>query len=123
MKPPPSPREGMKSRLPRGTAHLVTAIVVLILTVALSVASGSHIRSIFPYALAVGLMAWRHGMGAGFLFAGLATLAALAAGAFPSREELEGQEVGEGLFTYLKLSAVAVGVALGKRARRADRSP
>lgn len=54
-------------------------------------------------------------MSAGFLFAGLATLAALAASAFPTREELEGQEAGEGLYTYLKLSAVAAGVALGKR--------
>ena len=56
-------------------------------------------------------------MGAGFLFAGLATLTALAAGA-----EWIG-EVGEGLFTYLKLSAIAAGVALGKRARNGRRKP
>ena len=56
-------------------------------------------------------VAWRHGIGAGFLFAGLARLAALATGAFPTRPEWAGVEVGEGLFTYLKLSVVASGVA------------
>ena len=68
--------------------------------------------------IAVGLVSWHHGMKAGFVFAGLGTLAALATGAFPSHEGLRGQELGEGLYTYLKLSAVVLGVALGKRARQ-----
>lgn len=92
-------------------------IAVLLLTVAVSLAADAPMRSLIPYALAVAPVTWRHGMGAGFLFAGLATLAALAAGAFPTRAEWIGQEVGEGLFTYLKLSAIVAGVALGKRAR------
>lgn len=92
-------------------------IAVLLLTVAVSLAADAPVRSLIPYALAVAPITWRHGMGAGFLFAGLATLAALAAGAFPTRAEWIGQEVGEGLVTYLKLSAIVAGVALGKRAR------
>ncbi len=91
-------------------------IAVLFLTVAVSLAADAPVRSLIPYALAVALVTWRHGMGAGFLFAGLATLAALAAGAFPTRAEWIDQAVGEGLFTYLKLSAIVAGVALGKRA-------
>lgn len=50
----------------------------------------------YTYGLAVAPVAWRHGMEAGFLFAGLATLATLTAGAFPTRAEWRGQEVGEG---------------------------
>jgi hypothetical protein len=49
--------------------------------------------------------------------------AALATGAFPTRAELNGQEAGEGLFTYFKLSAIAVGVAIGKRTRRNNQKP
>jgi hypothetical protein len=98
--------------------HLLAGGAVLLLVVLVSWLVNAPIRSIFPYAFAVGLVTWKHGMTAGFLFAGLATLAALATGAFPSREEFSGQEVGEGLYTYLKLSAVSAGVALGKRIRR-----
>ena len=77
-------------------------------------AADSPVRSLIPYGLAVAPVAWRHGIGTGFLFAGLATLAALAAGAIPTRPELSGEEVGEGLLTYAKLSAIAVGVSLGR---------
>ncbi|MGV1046877.1 hypothetical protein [Limnohabitans sp.] len=115
MKPP---HEGVENRLLWISRHLLAGSVVLLLVIFVSWLVNTPIRSIFPYAFAVGLVTWRHGMTAGFLFAGLATLAALATGAFPSREELSGQEVGEGLYTYLKLSAVAAGVALGKRVRR-----
>lgn len=97
--------------------HLLAGIAVLLLVILVGWIGNTPIRSIFPYAFAVGLVAWRHGMTAGFQFAGLATLAALATGAFPSREELSGHEAGEGLYTYLKLSAVAAGVVLGKQAR------
>ena len=76
--------------------------------------TGAQPRSLWPGG-STGRLASRYG--AGFLFAGLATLVALAVGAFPTRPEVGGQEVEEGLFTYLKLSAIAAGVALGKRER------
>lgn len=114
MKPP---HEGAEHRLLWISRHLLVGVAVLLLVVLVGWVGNTPIRSIFPYAFAVGLVAWKHGMTVGFLFAGLATLAALATGAFPSREELSGQEVGEGLYTYLKLSAVAAGVALGKQVR------
>lgn len=110
------------NHLPLASPHWM-GLAVLLLTIAVSLVGDAPVRSLIPYGLAVAPVAWRHGMGAGFLFAGLATLAALAAGAFPTREEWSGQEVGEGLFTYLKLSAIAAGVALGKRARTKPRQP
>lgn len=91
---------------------------MLLLVILVGWVGNTPIRSIFPYVFAVSLVAWKHGMTAGFVFAGFATVAALATGAFPSREELSSHEAGEGLYTYLKLSAVAAGVALGKQARR-----
>jgi len=99
------------------SAHLGIAIMLLVLTAAFSIAAESPVRSIFPYGVAVALVAWRHGMSAGFIFA------ALAAGAFPTRAELSGEEAGEGLFTYFKLSAIVVGVAIGKRTGRKNQKP
>jgi hypothetical protein len=119
-----TPLSGMRRRMRRlASAHLGIAIGVLVLTAALSIAAESPVRSILPYGVAVALVAWRHGMSAGFVFAALATFAALAAGAFPTRAELSGEEAGEGLFTYFKLSAIAVGVAIGKRTRRNNQKP
>jgi hypothetical protein len=71
--------------------------------IAVSMAADAPVRSLVPYGLTVTLVAWRHGMGAGFLFTCLATLAALAAGAFPTRAEWTGHEVGE---DYSPTSAV-----------------
>lgn len=96
---------------------LQIAVAILLLTIAISIAAGAPVRSIVPYGLAVTLVAWRHGAAAGFLFAGLATLAALATGAFPTRIEWSGQEAGEGLITYFKLSVIAAWVVLGKYVR------
>jgi len=119
MKASPPPLENITRRFV--SAQIVAALGVLLLVVFISVSTNSPIRSIFPYAFSVGLVAWKHGMQAGFLFAGLATLAAQMGGAFPSNATLAGQEVGEGLYTYLKLSAISAGVALGKRARSRQR--
>lgn len=116
MKSQPPPNDSMPSVL--FSMHIVVAISVLLGVVLVSTVTDSPVRSIFPYALSVGLVAWKHGMTAGFLVAGVATLAALFSGAFPSNAALSGQEVGEGLYTYLKLSAVSAGVVLGKRSRR-----
>jgi hypothetical protein len=98
--------------------HLRAAIAVLLLIGVVGWVGDGPIRSIFPYALAVGLVALGHGMVAGCIFAGLVTLAALATGVFPSRPDLIGQEMAEGAYAYLKLSAIAAGVTLAKRASR-----
>ena len=66
-------------RLRRISRHLLVGVAVLLLVVLVGWVGNTPIRSIFPYAFAVGLVTWRHGMTVGFLFAGLATLAALAA--------------------------------------------
>ena len=112
-----------RESLVRVSPQLWIGFAVLLLTIAVSLAGDAPVRSLVHYGLAVAPVAWRHGMGAGFLFAGLATLAELTAGAFPTRAEWSGQEAGEGLFTYLKLSAIAAGVALGKRASNRPRQP
>lgn len=98
--------------------HVIVATAILLAVGLYGSMTATPIRSIFPYAFAAGLVAWKHGVAAGFLFAGFGTLSALATGAFPSNEELRGHELGEGLYTYLKLSAVVLGVALGNRSRR-----
>lgn len=99
----------------RKLAVVWVSIAILLLTVAISLFFSTPIRSIIPYALAVTPVTWQHGMGSGFLFAGLATLAALVAGAFPTHIDWIGHELKEGLLTYIKLSAIVIGITVGKR--------
>jgi hypothetical protein len=95
--------------------HVIVATAILLAVGLYGSMTATPIRSIFPYAFAAGLVAWKHGVAAGFLFAGFGTLSALATGAFPSNEELRGHELGEGLYTYLKLSAVVLVLLCHKR--------
>jgi len=96
----------MKPRSP-DTAHqllwsarwLIAAAAKLALVAVLRWLTDRAVRSLFPYGIAVGLAAWHHGMTAGFVCAGLGTLAALATGAFPGNEGLRGQELGGDRFT------------------------
>lgn len=118
------PMVKMKQRSPanvrelvRGARWLIVASAVMALVGGLGWLTGTPVWSIFPYGVAVGVAVW-HGMTVGFTFGALATIAALATGAFPRNENPRGHETGEGLFTYLKLSAVVLGVRLGKRLRR-----
>lgn len=93
-----------------GSWQLGLALGVLVAVWILSTDESALAKSIFPYALAVGLVAWKHGLMAGFLFAALATLVALASGAFPTHPTSAGHEAMEGLITYAQLSIVCLSV-------------
>jgi len=80
MKPPHEDEAGC---LRWTSTPIVIGTVVLLLVVVVGLAANSPVRSIFRYAYAVGLVAWKQGMSAGLLFAGLATLAAAGTEAFP----------------------------------------
>lgn len=82
MSPDSSPPEAVPPR--RWSWQLVIALGLLVAVWALSAAENALEKSIFPYAIAVGLVAWKHGLIAGFMFAAVATLVALASGAFPT---------------------------------------
>lgn len=73
------------------------------------------IQSIIPCAVAVGLVAWKHGIKTGTVFAVVASLVSVSVGMYLPNPELHGNEVVEVSYTYLKLLAVAVGAVLGKR--------
>lgn len=105
--------------------NMLAALGVLSVVLAWSLLGGSPVRSIFPYAFATALVAWRHGLLWGFAFAALACLVAALGGAFPTQPQWLNDLAGEGLMTYLKLSAVAIGVSVGKRMgeRRRDNGP
>ncbi len=75
------------------------------------------IRNLVPYALAVGLMTWHAGVIVGFIFSGIAVLIALEIDAFPWRVEASGLMIYEFIYAYMKLSAVVLGVWLGKNWR------
>ena len=91
---------------------------MLIAVWTLSALESTLAKSIFPYALSVGLVAWKHGLLAGFLFAAVATLVALASSAFPTHPTSAGHETIEGLITYAQLSVVCLSVCFVRRLRR-----
>jgi len=95
--------------------NMLAALAVLLVVLILSLVDGSPVRSILPYAFATALVAWRHGLIWGFAFAALACLVAALGGGFPTQPQWLSELAGEGVMTYLKLSAVAIGVSAGKR--------
>ena len=95
--------------------QLVVALGLLIGIWTLSAVENTLAKSIFPYALSVGLVAWKNGLMTGFLFAALVTLVALASGAFPTHPTSAGHEALEGLITYAQLSVVCLSVYFVKR--------
>jgi len=114
----PAAQNGLSGNMP---AALGVALVVL----TWSPLGGSPVRSISPYAFATALVAWRHGLLWGGAFAALACLVAALGGALPTPPQWSNDLAGEGLMTYLKLSAVAIGVSVGKHMgeRRRDNGP
>ncbi len=102
----------------RWSWQLVIALGLLVAVWALSAAENSLEKSIYPYAIAVGLVAWKHGLMAGFMFAAVATFVALASGAFPTHPTSIGQEAIEGLITYAELSVVCLSVYVVRRRKK-----
>ncbi len=71
--------------------NMLAALGVLSVVLAWSLLGGSPVRSIFPYAFATALVAWRHGLLWGFAFAALACLVAALGGAFPTQPQWLGR--------------------------------
>ncbi len=76
------------------------------------------IRSLIPYAIAVGLITWTSGVTIGIIFSGIAILIALKIDAFPASIEANGLTIYEYMYAYMKLSSVVFGVWLGSYERR-----
>jgi len=77
--------------------------------------------SIFPYLAPVVFFAWVHGAIWGFLFAGLATLAAIPGDYFDTHTKAD--LFFAGFSTYAQLTGAAIGVAFAKMIReRSGRS-
>jgi uncharacterized membrane protein (DUF441 family) len=117
----------MMGTLPRRDIPLISwqvlaAIALLCLTFSWSILGTEPVRSIAPYGLATALVSWRHGVSWGFVAAAVACIIALAGGALPTRPERSDEPLLQGMVTFLKLSAVAVGVVAGKIAGRRMRA-
>lgn len=97
------------------------AIALLAAIVVFSALTGEPVKIVHPYALSVGLVAWRCGLLTSFAFSALATLVAWWSGAFPTHPTSAGHEAVEGLITYAQLSFVSaiVGCVWRQRMRQA----
>lgn len=70
------------------------------------------IRTIFPFLLPVALIAWSYGLGWGFVFAALGTLAAMP-GDYMQHHAMD-DLYWAAFITYLKLTVAATGIVIGK---------
>ena len=75
------------------------AIALLAAIVVFSALTGEPVKIVPPYALSVGLVAWRCGLLTSFAFSALAILVAWWSGAFPTHPSSAGHEAVEGLIT------------------------
>jgi len=103
------------ARLLRAT--VIAAVWFLALTM-MNVAAGGSLRGTILYAVPVAFASW-HDLRLGFVFAAVGALSAWAGGSIPQLGGVEPVWV-EGLWAFLKLSAVAAGTRiaihhLGKR--------
>jgi hypothetical protein len=111
--------------MPRGSATRSTRVAgvaaawLLALTL-LNLASGGSLRGTILYAVPVAFAAWR-GVHLGFVFAAVAALSAWAGGAIPQPGLMEPIWI-EGLWAFLKLSAIAVGTRIFFHQLRSRRS-
>ena len=86
-------------------ACIVSAVWLFVLTL-LNIAAGGDIRATVAYAVPIALTAW-HDVRLGFMFAAIGALCAWAGGAIPAPGVDEPLLI-EGLWAFLRLSAVAV---------------
>lgn len=98
---------------PEFIRDLVLSSLWLLLLAMFNQKSSVPIASILPYLLPVAIVSWRYGLGWGFLFAALGTLAAMP-GDYLKEHEMN-DLYWAALTTYLKLTTAAVGIILGRK--------
>lgn len=90
---------------------ILASLWLLVITL-INQKTSMQLKSIVPYMIPVVVIAWRYGMGWGFAFAALATLAAVPKN-YISNHDIN--DIYWAAFTnYLKLTAAATGIVLGR---------
>ncbi|TBW59627.1 hypothetical protein EZI54_01360 [Marinobacter halodurans] len=94
------------------TIHPCLSVIGLALPAVVNHSSYRPVTFILPYLLPIIFMTWRYGMTWGFLFAGLATVAAIP-GEYLANHNIE-QPSRAGISTYLTFSAIVADLALAR---------
>lgn len=82
---------------------------------ALNFIFGEPTQFIWAYAVPIIMMTWKHDLQWGFLAAAMGAFAAVATGAVTGNSNAGISLAEEGLFTFAQLSAIAIGLVLGKK--------
>lgn len=98
--------------------HIVASIWFISL-VAINLISSEPTQFIWAYAVPVIMMTWKHDLQWGFLAAAVGAFAAVASGAVTGNSNAGIRLAEEGLFTFAQLSAIAIGLILGKKTHNA----
>lgn len=96
-------------------ADVIVGSVWFISLIAVNLIAGETTLFILAYAIPVVLTTWKHDLQWGFLVAAMGAFAAVASGAISGNANAGVSLAEHGLFSYAQLSAVAVGIFLGKR--------
>lgn len=75
-------------------------------------------QSIFPYAIPVVVVTWKRNLRWGFFAAAVGACSAVVSGAITGHVSAGVSLAEEGLFSFAQLSAIAVGIVLGKITHR-----
>jgi len=94
---------------------LIVALVWFISLIAINFISGEPTQFIWAYAVPVIMLTWKHDLQWGFLAAAVGAFAAVASGAVTGNANADISVAEEGLFTFAQLSAIAIGLVLGKK--------
>lgn len=86
--------------------------------IAINIGTREPTQFILAYAVPVVITTWKRNLQWGFLFAALGAFSAVASGAITGNVDAGVGLAEEGLFSFAQLSAIAVGVVLGKRTHR-----
>lgn len=93
----------------------IVASIWFISLVAINLISGEPTQFIWAYAVPVIMVTWKHDLKWGFLAAAVGAFSAVASGAVTGNSNAGISLAEEGLFTFAQLSAIAIGLVLGKK--------
>lgn len=96
-------------------SDVIACLVWFASLIVINLGSSEPIQFIFPYAIPVVVVTWMRNLQWGFFVAALGAFSAVASGAIMGNENKGISLAEEGLFFFAQLSAIAIGVVLGKK--------
>lgn len=96
-------------------SDVIAGLVWFASLVVINLGTSEPAQFILPYAIPVAVITWKRNLQWGFFIAALGAFSAVASGAVTGNANAGISLAEEGLFFFAQLSAIAIGIVLGKR--------